>query len=135
MTAIQTIAKVRESAGARKCPSVRQVGSLADFDFSRQGDLYIHRLPAIPKGATLVNNPPSQVAPGNTQGSRHCIADVGGVKMYQMPNANALQGPIIDAGGGFTLEHPEHGHQTFPAGVYAITFQRAHADTLRRTQD
>lgn len=134
-TAVQSLTRVRQSASQKMRPEPRQVGALADYDFTRQGDVYIYRLPKAPLDATRVKNPAAQVAPGETQGSRHCIDDVSKVQVYRLQNPNALQGPIIDAPLGFTLEHPEHGHQVFPAGCYMITFQRAHALELRRVVD
>lgn len=134
-TAIKTLEKVRRTADVHKHPSVRRAGSLGDFDYVRQGDIYLHKLPALPMGVKRASKPSAQVAPGSTQGSRHCIGDLSKVTIYEMPNANALQGPIIEAPQGFTMEHPEHGHQQLEAGVYAVTFQRAFAETLRRVAD
>lgn len=134
-TAIQVIEKVRNTAKAKASDRPRSVGALGNLDFVRQGDVYLFNLPGVPINAKKVARPVPQIAPGTTQGSRHVIADISTVTLYEMPNANALQGPIVDAPNGFTLEHPEHGHQTLPAGIYAITFQRAFADTLRRVAD
>jgi hypothetical protein len=55
--------------------------------------------------------------------------------MYRVSNPGPLDGPIIDAPDGCAIDHPEHGDAVLPAGVYAITYQRAYAQELRRVQD
>ncbi len=39
----------------------------------RQGDVYITRLDALPASCAMEANPSAQLAPGTTQGSRHCL--------------------------------------------------------------
>ena len=135
MTAIETVSKVRSSAAIAAKPSARTPGALGKLDFTRQGDVYFWKLDGVPKVAMLVKSPSAQLAPGNTQGSRHCIADLASVKVYRLANPNALQGVVIDAPNGVEITHPEHGHHQLGAGTYAVTFQRAYAEELRRVQD
>lgn len=107
----------------------------------RQGDLRIRRLPDdyVEKNAKvlqLVENPDTQLAPGTTRGSRHCIRTLDNVKVYRRKDATALDGPILLLGKPNDIVHPEHGDcENIPAGVIGIAYQRAYADELRRVQD
>jgi len=134
-TAVSTMKRIRTTANKAKTDAARSVGALGDLDYTRQGDVYFWNLNCVPCDAVLEQSPSAQLAPGNTQGSRHIIDNVGSVRMFRMPSANPLQGPIIDAPEGVTITHPEHGHQTLPAGVYAVTYQRAYGEELRRVTD
>lgn len=104
--------------------------------FAQQGDLYFFKLHALPKDAAREVSPSGQLAPGMTQGSRHCV-DLSTVTLYRLTNGDVLDGPLIDAPEGVLITHPEHGHLVFPPGVYGVTFQRAYADAddLRRVAD
>lgn len=104
-------------------------------DMWAQGDVGIMRIELIPKGVTEIKNPSAQLAPGSTQGSRHIIADMAGVRMFSIADATALDGPIVDCKSAMTITHPEHGDVTVPAGTYAIVYQRAFADELKRQKD
>lgn len=115
----------------QRFPEAASVG-----DYMRQGDVYIELLDKVPSDVKLENNPNLQVVPGNTKGSRHTLDSVKGVKMYIINNSNELQGPILDITEERTLTHPEHGDIILPANrVYAITYQRAYADELKRAMD
>jgi hypothetical protein len=100
-----------------------------------QGDIAIIRLAGLPQGANPIDRPSAQLALGTTQGSRHVIADMATVKLYTLPDATPLDGPIIESSCGFTVEHPEHGDVSLPAGTYAVVYQRAFAEELRRIED
>jgi hypothetical protein len=101
----------------------------------RQGDVYVTRLAAVPPRATLVKKPQVQLAPGTTQGSRHCLRSLDGVKVYDVEAAGPLDGPVLECERGIAIDHPEHGNVVLAAGVYAVTYQRAFAEELRRVQD
>jgi len=100
-----------------------------------QGDVKFTRLAALPAGAKRIDKPSAQLAPGTTQGSRHVLNDMNGIELYQAPDAGPLDGPIIVSECPFTVDHPEHAVVTFPAGIEAVTYQRAFAEELRRVQD
>lgn len=105
-------------------------------DAFRQGDIYITRLKGIPKEAEQLENFQLQLAPGDTKGSRHCLDSYAGVEMYELENANALQGPVFKTTEERTITHPEHGDVTLPPGEYGITYQRAFdLKELRRVAD
>ena len=100
----------------------------------RQGDIYVTRLRELP--ADLQKYEGNQLAPGNTQGSRHVLVSKADVKLHARKSANALQGPVIEAPTGFEIDHPEHGNLDITqGGIYAVTYQRAHAEELRRVAD
>jgi hypothetical protein len=101
-----------------------------------QGDINILRLPAVPAGAVPIVKV-AQLAPGTSRGSRHCIkaADLDHCELYGFLDANPLEGPIIVATQSFAIEHPEHRDYVFPAGVYAVGYQRRYAADLRRNKD
>lgn len=102
----------------------------------RQGDVYFWKLASLPRDVVEVE-PYAQLAPGQTLGSRHCLASLRGVRMFQKKNAGPLDGPIIlfDALG--TATHPTHGDiVNIPAGsIVRITYQQMYADTPRRAID
>jgi len=101
---------------------------------AQQGDIYLAVLDRIPQDVWRDTNASGQLAPGTTQGSRHCV-DPHRVWLWHLRIPTALQGPIIEAQDTCTITHPEHGHITLPPGIYQITYQRAYAAELRRITD
>ena len=116
-------------------------------DVVRQGDIYLVSLdvsPASPKRWAG-----RQLAEGTTQGSRHVT--VGDCDLFLPDPARAKDvlnrlipgtrdqelflGPVIEARESVTIEHPEHGHRTLPAGTYLVTYQRVWAEEVRKTMD
>jgi|CXWL01.1.fsa_nt_gi hypothetical protein len=110
-------------------------GSMAAADYHRQGDIFIRRIGDVPSGAIKQDKPIRQLAPGTNQGSRHLLDSLSGITLYTVCNPSVLDGPIIVSDRQFTVEHPEHGHCTVPAGTYAINYQREYAEELRRVAD
>jgi len=134
MDAVKTMEAIRTHGKKVADDSQREVGSLRPGDYTAQGDVMFWFLDSLPDGCNPVPAV-NQLAPGTTKGSRHCIADLTHCELFTRDNANVLQGPIIRASEPFTVEHPEHGNQVLPAGVWAVTYQRAHAKELRRVAD
>lgn len=102
-----------------------------------QGDLNFWFLRKLPEDA-IETSPVSQLAPGNTRGSRHCIADsdMGNVRFFKLPNPNPLQGMLLKFSAPTRIEHPEHGDHIYPAGsIVAVTYQRRYADEIKRIED
>lgn len=89
-----------------------------------QGDLVIRVIEEIRPGYELVSKPTKvdkQLVPGNTEGAKHCLDSVRGLKLYRpsgWPQSadGSLQGPIIVADRDVVIEHPKHGHVTIPKG-------------------
>lgn len=113
------------------------VATMSPGDMWVQGDIGLVCLAALPKGCVVDNRPTPQLAPGTTQGSRHCVAagDMARVRFYRLIEATPLDGPVIEAPDGLTIEHPEHGDVTLPPGIYGVVYQRQFAKELKRVQD
>ncbi len=136
LTAIEAMTKVEQDA--KKClkGETTRYGTVAPGDCHRQGDVYVLALCELPPGA-VKSDKALQLAPGTTQGSRHCLRqeDLSHIEFYRRPDASPLDGPILVAKNRFEVTHPEHAHVNLPPGVYAITYQRQHAEELRRVAD
>jgi hypothetical protein len=79
--------------------------------------------------------PSLQLAPGTSQGSRHCLESLEGITVFRLADQTPLDGPILEAPSGLRVNHPEHGDVTLRPGVYAVVYQRAFAEELRRVED
>lgn len=136
ITAEKSFASVQSTAETIRNNEPQRFPEAASHgDTFRQGDLYIELLSAVPAGAIQEKKSSAQLAPGTTQGSRHILDSLKGVKMYRLGSPTVLDGPILDLSKERTITHPEHGHVVLPAGVYGVTYQRAFADELRRAAD
>lgn len=95
-------------------------------DSFRQGDLYITLLERVPDNCKPMGKSRAQLAEGETQGSRHCLDSLEGVRMYERIG-DQLLGPVfcIEAPER-TVTHPEHGNVTLPGNgrVYGVSYQR-----------
>lgn len=116
--------------------SAKTIATCSPNDAWRQGDLEIRFLgsdkPSIDLKAIDV---PTQLAPGTTKGSRHGLIGEG-IKAYVITDPNPLEGPMLECPNGLTVPHPEHGDITIKEpGWYAITYQRAFADEIKRQLD
>lgn len=140
MTAIQ-FHKELEEAAKNSPMEVRDVSAMKVGEHSRQGDVYQHRIKEAPAAWDVEVKEHSQVALGQTMGSRHC-ADGAKIKVL-WPKSRDLAvtqcpislfkdnddfkrvalGPIVVAESEWTLTHPEHAHHKFGPGVYLTTYQ------------
>ena len=129
---VSSVAESIKSDALQKFPEAASVG-----DTFRQGDIYITLLSGLPVGCSQIKNPAAQIAPGNTQGSRHCLSSLRGARLYLLPSANVYDGPVLDLNRKTTIAHPEHGDVVLPPGCYAISFQRTEDSEgrQRRVQD
>jgi len=133
-TATEVFKAIVEQAEKIKSDATHRFPQAASFgDIWRQGDVYITLVESVPEGFTSSGVQP-QLAPGTTKGSRH-ILDHSDVEMFRNETADALTGPVFRTGKDVTVTHPEHGDVICPPGIYAITYQRAFADELRRVAD
>ena len=112
-------------------------------DTAHQGDLIFVGLKTLPATAEARAN--RQLADGNTQGSRHVLAD--GPDVFNCPPADVAKaiknltgqavaeqyiGPVFHTPA--TVTHPEHGDHTWPEdGVVACVYQR-NLDAEQREQ-
>lgn len=136
-TASANFAKVLSSVEEIKNDAPQRFPEAASFgDYMRQGDVYVELLEVVPQNSKKVEEMHAQVVPGNTKGSRHILDSLDGVKMFTKTNPTELDGPILLLEKERVLTHPEHGNIILPADrVYAITFQRAFANEMKRAQD
>lgn len=135
VTATKAFSDIRDHAESIKNDGDHRVEVCTPGDTWAQGDVGIVCIADLPRDAVLVKEPQVQLAPGTTQGSRHCLDSLRGIKVYSTPNDGPLDGPLLKSSREFTVEHPEHGNVTLPAGCYAIVYQRAFADELRAVRD
>lgn len=142
---IKAVAKSAESMHAAKKETI---ATASPGDVVRQGDLYLVCLEAAVEGRPVKSR---QLAPGDTQGSRHvAVGDCRVIESVSKPalavlirqlvrNAEVpeqLVGPVVECKGDTTIEHPEHGHRVLPAGsTWAVVYQRAYGEEVRRVQD
>lgn len=133
-TAIELLKTIQTEAVISDEEQVFPVAATPDVDYVRQGDVYIWAKSKVPKNAKPTQAK-LQLAPGTTKGSRHCLDSLDGVTVYELADANELQGPIIELACERVVTHPEHGDWRLGAGVYEITYQRAFAEELRRVRD
>lgn len=119
--------KIRNDA-TQQFPVAASVG-----DSWRQGDVYVTLIDGVPSGMKIDAKPSLQMAPGNTQGSRHCLDSLDGVTVHRLSNPEMLDGPVIVLNRERTLTHPEHGDVILPAGTYQISYQQ-NLDELERAQ-
>ena len=119
--------KLRSSADERiDCGAPQTVPTMSPGQGFAQGDVGIIMLSAVPNCAEAISPPEGrQVAPGNTKGSRHIVADTDKVKFFRVEDGDVLSDLALDAhDSGFTLLHPEHADVTFPKGIYRIVHQQ-----------
>ena len=102
---------------------VRMSEAATTGDYIRQGDLYlivVEPPSAAPAGYKEISKADRQLVPGNTQGAKHCLDSIDGVRMFLPaawgPDYDGLDGPILLLSEKRTVEHPTHGSVTIPAG-------------------
>lgn len=126
-----------------------RIGSPSQGDAVRQGDVYLVCLGddfKAPEGYTEIEE--RQLAPGETQGSRHILD--GDVTVWaqnpvrSLPNVpnkikelhDALIGPSFRCNTDSTVTHPEHGDKILPAGTsWGVTYRRVYGEEVRRDLD
>lgn len=136
MNAVKELKSIRKSVEEIKNDKLQRFPEAAsDGDTFRQGDVYITFRESLPAGWVAVEKPNAQLAPGTTQGSRHILDSLDGVKQFARSRPTGLQGPVLVLEKERIVTHPEHGDVSLPPGCYAITYQRAFAQELRRVAD
>jgi len=135
VTAKRAFGELARHAERIKNDEPQTAGSMSPGDMIAQGDIGLVVLDGVPANAVRIAKPETQLAPGTTQGSRHSLESLEGLTLYSLKNATPLDGPVIEAPGGCRVNHPEHGDWVLPPGTYAVVYQRAYAEELRRVQD
>lgn len=135
MTAKKAFGELHTHAECIKNDEHQTVATMSVGDSWAQGDIALVMLSEVPKGCVREKVADLQLAPGTTQGSRHCLESLDGITVWRHQSPTPLDGPILDAPNGLRVNHPEHGDISLPAGVYAVVYQRQFAEELRRVQD
>ena len=103
-----------------------------------QGDLGLEVLASVPSDCNLVAKASPQLVPGNTQGARHCLDSLEGVKVYLPPNwgedANDTRGPVLVLSETRTVKHPTHGEVTIPKGFTIGCRYQREWDAVQRAE-
>lgn len=134
VTAINEFRGIQKHAESIKNDETHTLGAASPADAWAQGDVGIVCLDSVPPGCKPIKAE-RQLAPGTTQGSRHCLTSLDGIEMFSLPNPTALDGPVFKTEHGCEIDHPEHGNVILPPGVYGVIYQRQYAEELRRVQD
>jgi len=135
-TAVESLGAVREHAESIRNDEHAIVGDMSTNDAYAQGDVLIVKVSdELPRDWERLEQQPEtmQLAPGDTQGSRHIAT--GPVEIYASDPAAAhdeLIGPRLFATGEWCLTHPEHGDRTFQRGAYEVRYQRRMSDEQQR---
>ena len=120
------LVQIQEQAEKIKNDETQQFPEAASpGDSWRQGDIYITLLDKVPDPSLAESKPKKQLAPGTTQGSRHCLDSLEGVTIYSPTRPGMLEGPVILLREERAIEHPEHGDIVLPPGIYGISYQRS----------
>jgi hypothetical protein len=151
ISAASAFRTVRKAAEKIKNDETQTIGTVSPGDVIRQGDLYLVAIGAAPEIDINGLAAERQLAPGASQGSRHIlegpatvfaprkpqqIADICARLLPGVAVDAALVGPVLKTEGECELTHPEHGNFKLPADEYfAVVYQRAFADTIRRQLD
>jgi hypothetical protein len=98
-------------------------------DCGRQGDLYFAKVSMIPDNYIQESNPRTQLVPGNTKGSKHCLVSLDNVEVH-LPigfsfdkSYDSNLGPIVVLHTDNEITHCEHGNVKLPAGTYEFRYQ------------
>lgn len=93
-----------------------------------QGDLALTIRKSVPQeGYVFVKEAGVQLVIGNTEGAKHCLDSMDGVKFYAPVGwgEESIKGPILVLSQERTVLHPVHGNVTVPAGfIVECTYQR-----------
>jgi hypothetical protein len=144
-TVTQALQEMRQSVENMVASKTERIGSPSLGDVVRQGDIYLVCVDKSDVGRVKTKN--RQLAPGETQGSRHIL--LGDVEIYEVESFSgesmliggvevntALIGPSFMCIGEVEVDHPEHGNRILPEDTcWRVVYQQAFADEVRRVND
>lgn len=135
MSIIEEVQKTAEKVAKRETQTFSEAASHGDT--VRQGDVYITWLESLPEDVEAQQDWDAQLAPGNTQGSRHILDSKNGVTCYKFQNPTEFDGPMLVLTEERTVTHPEHGNWVLPPGIYYIGYQQTEdmLEQRRRVED
>jgi len=88
-----------------------------------QGDLGLVVIDAVPEGHLELTDPLKeehrQLVPGNTEGAKHCLSSIEGVRMFRRADWGfaSLSGPVFVSETDISVVHPVHGDVNIPGGT------------------
>lgn len=135
------VASIR--AGSEKCgPGRPQSFSTAAVagDCIPQGDLYFVIVDAVPAEYAEITDPTDmdrQLVPGNTQGARHCLESLDGVRLFRPASWPEVEfgGPcLVPTSRDAVTLHPTHGPVTVPVGLIALCVYQRSLDEIERRE-
>jgi len=83
-------------------------------DIIGQGDVFLTRIPALPRGCKRKDN---VLAHGETTGHKHQV--VGKAQVYELEGKQ-----YVEVHEQSVLQHEEHNHQQLMPGIYEVELQR-----------
>ena len=105
-----------------------------------QGDLNIIVWYELPNSGYPQKDFGTQLVPGESQGSRHCLDSVDGVTRWY-PDAwkptedyDLQNGPYLLGDRDFTITHPTHGDVTVPAGMLVECWYQREYDSEQKRE-
>jgi hypothetical protein len=136
------MASIRERKDSRVCPGQAVSFNRAHTagDAIRQGDLYLVLLDEVPDGYVYAGKRANvQLVPGNTEGARHCLDSLQGVKQWTPEqeagggaSADFQLGPVLRLAEERVVLHPTHGHVTLLENtIVQCLYQREHDAILK----
>jgi len=131
----ENLAELRSSVEGLNAAKTERISAPSLGDVVRQGDIYLVCLDALPSGKPTKD---TQLAPGNTQGSRHIlVGDATIVKEVTFRDINSvLTGPAFKCNSDVEVTHPEHGNRILPEGtIWQVVYQLSHSEEVKRVQD
>ena len=131
----ELIETIENQAKDRMVTKDRVVTNFPVGKIVRQGDIYIHAVPADHAHGAFRED--KQLAQGVSQGSRHiahCDKIYEGTTLPKGIANGTFLGPMIMSDVEIRIGHPQHADVIIPAGCYQITHQMD-ARTLQRVAD
>lgn len=107
-------------------------------NYCAQGDVYISRIDALPKGAEKVAPENGRVIVTHSESGHHHVMDAGAVTMYRLPDSimDCLLVVERPAELRHLREHDTHEPILFEPGVYHVRRQREYTpEGFRRVED
>src|ERR1043166_7898038 len=97
MTAEKEFVRIQKHAEKIRNDEGHKIETASSGDMWAQGDVQFVYLDSIPKGCKPDAKPSRQLAPGTSQGSRHCLTDMTAVRLHRIADPTPLDGPVIEA--------------------------------------
>ncbi len=107
-------------------------------DYCAQGDIYISRVAALPKGAIKTDAEHGRVIVTHSETGHHHVMDADSVTMYRLPDSIMDCLLVVDRPTELRhlRDHDTHEPILFEKGIYHVRRQREYTpEGLRRVED